>query len=141
MATTKRKRNRARQPKATYSNVYELRPNLMDCTLILGTQRPDVDNQQWMPDEHTEITLPWPVVKTLLYSMAGTLLGYEKQCGYVSVPHALIPATPTVDLVGGDGAAQMAMLKVDLFRPGHSQPEEPSLATVVSAATKGKLKH
>jgi len=88
-----------------YANNVVYEPSVWDLKLIFGQldQKSTGGEGQATVDYHTAITLPWSVVKLMVYYLRVNLAGHEAETGPVKLPERVLPAR--VSEVGDNPAA------------------------------------
>src|SRR5687768_581777 len=106
-----RKPRKTKSPSARYSNHVKLVPGTWDLTLVFERQRLDELSGEWMAEEQTRAVLPWPIVKRVLFEIAGAVTAYEHRFGHIGVPRGLVPEVPPAEHLDAESVATLVMLR------------------------------
>jgi len=75
--------------KSVYANAINLQVNELDVKIIFGDGQPT-------PNWHTAVTMPWTLVKLLIYYLQSNLAVHEIANGTIKLPASFLPASLVV---------------------------------------------
>jgi hypothetical protein len=87
-----------------YANNVRFEATVLDLKMVFGQS--DQSSGKEIVEQHTAITLPWPLVKSLLYFLGLNLIGHESQNGAITIPPIHIP--PPIALPTEEDRKQLA---------------------------------
>jgi hypothetical protein len=106
-----------------YANNVRFESTVLDLKMVFGQS--DQKSGREVVEQHTAITLPWPLVKTVIYFLALNVIGQESQNGPITIPPIHIPppiALPTDEerkqLVNVDALHERLKVFRDVFLSG-----------------------
>jgi hypothetical protein len=72
-----------------YANNVRFESTVLDLKMIFGQS--DQGTGREIIEQHTAVTIPWPLVKTFIYFLALNLIGHESQNGPINIPTIHVP--------------------------------------------------
>ena len=80
-----------------YANNVRFESTVLDLKMIFGQS--DLRTGKEVVEQHTAITLPWPLVKIFIYFLTLNMMGHESQNGPITIPpiHIPPPITPPTE--------------------------------------------
>jgi hypothetical protein len=72
---------------SVYSNNVLFEGSVWDLKMIFG----ELDQANGIVDQHTSVTIPWPVAKLLIYHLRAQVMGFEIANGKIAISASVLP--------------------------------------------------